>query len=588
MKVRSRTSGDAKHQREDGAQVAVGAAGGEAGRSGGVVLERTSRLSHSMIWDWMRAFYDQKGVGAWTNGIVPNFVTTNCCIAKMYTEVIFGFLTDVLSPQGRRKFGVDLDQPIYIVEVGSGHGKFSFLVLKQLMRMREYLPDTGRRALPFKFIMTDFTESNIRFWRNHPRFREFIDMGAVDFAKFDAENDRDIKLLLSGERLDKRSVHNPVVLVANYIFDSLRQEAFRIVDGQLQEALITVTSSRGFEPDLNDPGLIKRFKPMWTYSNVSPRAYFSGRQKDLNPVLERITSRPNLRNASVLIPVGGIQCVRNLIEISNGRLFFLSGDKAYNSEIEMKGLRDPHIAIHGSFSMMVNYDAVRHYFESQGGFSMHTPYQDGFKVAAFVIGGDKPSLRASRLAFETALRSFGPDNFSTLQRSVKDMASQSSLKLVLSLLRLSCYDPDVFYKFKHFLIERVGRSYASEKLRRDVRRDIREIYDRYYPLSKAKDVAFEIGRLLMAMKDYRLAMPYFVDSLRDCGAHHVTHYNLGLCHNYAGDLSAALEAFSPSLEMKPDYVEAREWRNRVLQKLGQRAGGRAMLDRGGGSRADGR
>lgn len=98
------------------------------------------------------------------------------------------------------------------------------------------------------------------------------------------------------------------------------------------------------------------------------------------------------------------------------------GDKAYNHETELKGLRDPHIAVHGSFSLMVNFDAVRHYFESKGGtllllllflllliekwnqlnltlnlnlngmvlgFSMHTPYMDGFKVALFAAGAEK-------------------------------------------------------------------------------------------------------------------------------------------------------------------------------------------------------
>eukprot|EP00954_Amorphochlora_amoebiformis_P005749 453861-Amorphochlora_amoeboformis.AAC.1 len=223
--------------------------------------------------------------------------------------------------------------------------------------------------------------------------------------------------------------------------------------------------------------------------------------------------------------------------------------------------------------MMVNYDAVRHYFESKGGFSMHTPYQDGFKVAAFVLGADKRVVRDARLGFLLALKTFGPDNFSTLQRSIKDLVANPSLKLVLSLLRLSGYDSDVFYKFKQFLIDKVGHPYASEKIQQDVRKDIKEIYDCYYPLSKSKDVAFEIGRLFMSMKDYKSAMKYFIDSLRDCGEHHVTHYNLGLCHNYVGDFASALKSFNKSLEIKPDYHEAREWRNRMAHKMNQLTNG---------------
>jgi hypothetical protein len=79
-------------------------------------------------------------------------------------------------------------------------------------------------------------------------------MGLVDFANFDAENDVEMNLIISKKKLNKYTIKNPMVLVANYIFDTLRHEAFRIIDGKLQEALITVTSDRTSEPDLNDPG----------------------------------------------------------------------------------------------------------------------------------------------------------------------------------------------------------------------------------------------------------------------------------------------------------------------------------------------
>lgn len=39
-------------------------------------------------------------------------------------------------------------------------------------------------------------------------------------------------------------------------------------------------------------------------------------------------------------------------------MYFESGDKAYNHEEEVVGLRDPHIAIHGSFSFMVCHSFV--------------------------------------------------------------------------------------------------------------------------------------------------------------------------------------------------------------------------------------
>lgn len=37
---------------------------------------------------------------------------------------------------------------------------------------------------------------------------------------------------------------------------------------------------------------------------------------------------------------------------------------------------DPHIAVHGSFSVMVNYHAIGAYFTSRGGFALHNPQEE--------------------------------------------------------------------------------------------------------------------------------------------------------------------------------------------------------------------
>jgi len=108
---------------------------------------------------------------------------------------------------------------------------------------------------------------------------------------------------------------------------------------------------------------------------------------------------------------------------------------------------------------------------------------------------------------------------------------------------------------------------TSDKLQRDIRLDVETMYDNYYPLCKSKDIAFEIGRLFMSMKDYKTAMVYFLDSLRHCGDHHVTHYNLGLCHNYVGECDSALECFERSLSLCSDYHEARDWLTRIKSLL---------------------
>lgn len=131
-------------------------------------------------------------------------------------------------------------QPVYIVEVGAGHGKFSFLMLRKLLALREFWP----AGASICYVMTDFTQRNVEFWAEHPSLKEFTDQGLLDFAVFgtrarprapaccaltppssraDAENDRSMTLQVSGKLLEKGAVENPMVFICNYIFDTLRQ-----------------------------------------------------------------------------------------------------------------------------------------------------------------------------------------------------------------------------------------------------------------------------------------------------------------------------------------------------------------------------
>lgn len=86
--------------------------------------------------------------------MVPHFVTSNSFIARAYSNVIAGIIRDqfdvaarvpsaeattgsaastpigAVSPRGNRA------APIYIIEVGAGHGRLGFLVINALMAMR--------------------------------------------------------------------------------------------------------------------------------------------------------------------------------------------------------------------------------------------------------------------------------------------------------------------------------------------------------------------------------------------------------------------------------------------------------------------
>lgn len=54
---------------------------------------------------------------------------------------------------------------------------------------------------------------------------------------------------------------------------------------------------------------------------------------------------------------------------------------------------------------------------------------DGFKTSVLVLGGPESDFMHTRWAFKDAMVDFGPENFSSLQRSIKDEVKEPSLKV---------------------------------------------------------------------------------------------------------------------------------------------------------------
>lgn len=592
------------------------------------LLQDSVPLRESLIWRLQTAFYERLSIRAWSDSIVPNFVTSNAFIAAGYARVILGFLRDWFArPEA------DLTEPVHIFEVGAGHGRLSFLVLRELFEARASWPALAAPgAAPFKFVVTDFAEKNVAWWRTHERFAPYFAAGVLDVAVFNGEADEALTLQVSGKTLGRGSCKNPVVTICNYIFDTLRQDAFRVVDGQLQAGWVATYSDQP-EPSLQgeegqeegevghagqgsseaqedgadssptsaqrgssgmaasssassspDPDIIRRMRCVWEYKDTSPEEAYPD-DPHLAAMLRAYTLR--MSNASILVPIGGIGTLRRLAALhEKGKALLLAGDKAYNHEEELTIMRDPHVAVHGSFSFMTNFHAVRLYALARGGFGLHSPFLEGFKCSAFafldpVTSASPPTPDAEAVAaladvpvpdvaFEfpdllcawaDVMDTFGPDNFSTLQRCVRDEAPAPSLKTALAVLRLSLWDSDVFFKFKQVFIEQTPN--ASERLKLDVWHDLCAVADRYYALHPSKDIAFELGRIAMALQRYKEAIALFEASQRQAGEHHVTWYNQGICYWYLSQFKLSHACFQRSLALRPDYADAVSWRVRV-------------------------
>lgn len=549
-------------------------------------LESWTKFSECHLWKLMMSFYDRQGVDSWSQGIVPHFITCNSFIGNAYAKSLYGFLMDCMRPDA--KIPLDVDEPLYIVELGAGSGKFSFFMVQALVRLKDLLPFPLKNI---KYIMTDFTQQNFDFWTTHPALSQYVQDGLIDFAIFNATVDTSITLSRSNITLSPGSVKNPVCVVANYLFDTLYHDLFRVEKGVLKEGLISVGSKNEYESDPLDPTIIKRLSNEYQYREIDQTSYYQDKEGDdeaLNEILSWYQSyyTHHKMDATVLVPIGALRAIRRLCALSNRQAFVMSGDKGHNNPDHFQGLCDPHIAVHGSFSVMVNYHAIGIYFASLGGYALHNPQEEAsLKVSAFILGGEMEKEaqhpEANQLediltaracdfphlmnAFNDFMVSFGPNDFFVIQKGLKEDAKAPSLRTVTALLKLSNWDPDVFYKFRDAILDQIGS--CGPKLRADLCFGMPLIWKNFYMLDKDKDIAFEIGRFYYGIRDYENALKYYTISMDTVGPHHVTFHNMGLCQYSQGHLKQALIHFEKAVARSATYEKAKTWQERVAREL---------------------
>lgn len=72
------------------------------------------------------------------------------------------------------KIPLDVNEPLYIIELGTGSGKFSFYMLKALEEMQSVCDFPMNKIV---YVMTDFTETNFDYWATHPSLK------VINFSK---------------------------------------------------------------------------------------------------------------------------------------------------------------------------------------------------------------------------------------------------------------------------------------------------------------------------------------------------------------------------------------------------------------------
>ena len=473
------------------------------------IVERGRRLSRSRLWTLQRAVQEARGPESWCGGCddrVPSHVTSNSFTAGAYARTIVRFVQDCL------RCGVgDAARPFYVVELGAGAGRFGFLCLRRLQALAAALLPDG---VELRYVLTDISQKLLAFWEGHPSFAPLLERGALDVARFDALADPSFETRRNGWRPGG----NPVVFVANYLFDALPHDLFRVSEGGLSESrpVLGLADSGG---DLLRDGRVD-------YEHVPVSLPYAD-DPTLGEVLRGYTT--TLEQAVVPVPVGGVRVLRNVAAVADGRGLLLVGDKGYGRARDLEGLAAPDPARHGGvLSMMVNFHAVAAVARSLGGAALHTVEADPrFQVAAYVLGLDAASFPETRQAFADTFARLGPADFLAL--TVRDPAAVAATPLdrVLALLRLSEWDPRTFFAYSEPVL--AGIADATPRLQRRFVDALRRVGRNVFPVGTERDVPFEIGRVLYRAGAYEEALAHYAQSVRLYGDSDAARCNEALC-----------------------------------------------------------
>ncbi len=514
----------------------------KASETFGTILEAEKPLSQSMVWRLQADYYTNQGPEAWIKGIVPQYITTNPYIANLYAKTVFGYCRDLTCSTD-----FDKNATIYIMELAAGVGRFTYTFLKRFLHLLEH---SSLKGLKFQYIVTDFATRNVEYWLNHSFLKPYFENGILDCAVFDMSKEDELHLCCSGKVLRRGSLKNPLILFANYTFDSLPQDTFYVGNGELCEGLITLTST-GETPDPEDNSILAGLDYYYTDKPVDGSCYYE--EAELNQIL--LSYQDCLEETAFYLPIVAMRCLGRLRQLFHDDIVLLSTDKGYRDAAAMDKNYHPFLSKHGSISLTVNFHALELYFKGLGGKAIHSLYEhENVTMSLFLLSRRTHHFMETELAYREIIEGIGPDDFYVLKKAIVPHNKTLSTRELLTFLRYTVWDARTFIEFYNTLLERINdeADFPKEELA-DV---IDKVREHYFPIGEEGDLSYCLGSLLSYLGHDSDAIRLFQTSLEFYGEDAAIHYEIAVCYYNLQEFAKAQEFIEKSLLLDSGYEDS--------------------------------
>ncbi len=476
-------------------------------------VEAKTLFSESLLWKLNRNFYEEKGINAWSEDIVPHHLTSNSFVGKTYAELIFAFLKD-LAQKGLK------NEIVYILELGAGHGRLGFHVLKHLKKLISQLAD---QLPPFCYVLSDIVENNLSFFSKHAQFQEFYSEGILDISYFDAIDSDQLYLQKSQKTIRPNDLKQPIVVVANYFFDSIPSDLFYIQNNTISDCSVSINAPedpKGFGIER----LINNMDITYHKSISSSPIY---KDAILDQILEGYKN--SIEDSYLFFPKKAMECLSTLKTFSKEGLVLLTMDKGFHELSNLENKKEPDLVTHGSFSLWVNYHAFSEFCLKSGGKVLFPKFSNfHLEIGCLLFLRESSTYVETEVAYNKVVNDFGPDDFNSIKHIAYANSSRLNIVELIAFYRLSSYDSTIFIKLLPRL-KQVKQNVTFTERRR-LAQTMHCVWNMYFYINEKFDLSYEIGGLFYDLGFYSQALDYFNYSVDSFGEKIDVSYNQALCY----------------------------------------------------------
>jgi tetratricopeptide (TPR) repeat protein len=481
--------------------------------NGKYLIESKKSFSESLIWQMNRDYYAREGIDAWREEVVPYHVTSNSMVGKTYAELIFAFLRDLAAKD-------QIKEKIYILELGAGHGKLAFHTLKHLDQL---VNEIQIDLPPFCYVLSDVVNENLAFFGQHPQFQIYYEKGYLDLAFFDAEASKEIHLQHSGVTIAPYSLSQPLLVIANYFFDSIPNDLFHVEDKIISDCSVSLEIDE--DPEKMDAATLLKNVQV-SFHEVPLQSTFY-QEDDFNEILDMY--RDLRMHSYLLFPHIGLHCINNLNQLSQKGMMVISMDKGFHKIHDLENAKEPEMITHGSMSFWVNYHAYSLYCEKKGGKALFPSYSTNhMELGCLLFLPDSGSYTETLSAYRRCVSDFGPDDFNGIKKFTYRHLDKMSILELINMLRLGAYDSSFFLNVLPHLKQIAQQITFNE--RRCLAETMHKTWNMYFTLNESNDLSFEIAGMFYLLGFYEEALQYFQYSSNLYGDKADVEYNRALCY----------------------------------------------------------